>query len=365
MNAVSFAETELGGFNETTASALFEGQKKFLLQCQFTSLVIDTFLAGVLLMQIVTYFQYQKTDKWWTRTIVAWSCLWTLTITVYYWVYISYLFIDNNGLWLPWLEVKWLAKMPLFDVLAVVPVQSFFAYRAFLLTNRSKIVLMILILLLMAAFGGGVGVTIVFGSQPTLLGADKSGPTLITWTATTTAADVIIAGCILWGLLKSKTGWAHTDKLVTRFMRLTFEAQLPPTFLALAYCIEWSLTPSSLLGAVFQCIQSKAYCVGLLFTLNSRIAFTVNNTESRSHNTPQVFGMTNRGRGNTDHIHVDAQTYVHHDVDQQYNLDHNTANNLKAQDLKAESFSDHEEAERGTMAVENNSRARLTGPDAV
>lgn len=32
-------------------------------------------------------------------------------------------------------------------------------------------------------------------------------------------------------------------------------------------------TPSSLLGAVFQCLQGKAYTIGLIFTLNARVTF--------------------------------------------------------------------------------------------
>ncbi|ODO01575.1 hypothetical protein I350_06395 [Cryptococcus amylolentus CBS 6273] len=319
---------EIGGYNETMAAAAFESQALFLLRCQYASLVIETFLAGVLVMQLWTYFQYQKMDKIWTKAIVAWSAAWTMVITVYYWVYLSYLFVDNFGLWLPWLEVRWLALMPLFDVLAVIPVQGFFAYRAYLLMNRNKILIGILGLMLLVAAGGGVGVTIVFGGQETLFGATASGPTLISdsllvspqlslmisaWTAVTTGADVIIAGCILAGLIRSKTGWAHTDKLVSKLVRMTFEAQLPPTFLALAYCIEWSQTPSSLLGAVFQCLQSLAYTIGLLFTLNSRIAFTTVDNDNRSQQTPQVFGMSNMNntRRPTDGIHVDVQTYVH------------------------------------------------------
>ena len=41
-------------------------------------------------------------------------------------------------------------------------------------------------------------------------------------------------------------------QLITRLVRLTFEAQLPPTLLSIAYVAEWSVTPSSLLGALFQ-----------------------------------------------------------------------------------------------------------------
>lgn len=36
--------------------------------------------------------------------------------------------------------------------------------------------------------------------------------------------------------------WAATDKLVTKLIRMTFEAQLLPTLLALAYLIEWSVS---------------------------------------------------------------------------------------------------------------------------
>ncbi|TYJ54085.1 hypothetical protein B9479_005271 [Cryptococcus floricola] len=348
---------EIGGFNETMAAAAFAPDAVFLLRCQYASLVIETFLAGVLVMQLFTYYQYQKSDKIWTKLIVGWSAAWTMVITVYYWVYLSYLFVDNFGLWLPWLEVRWLAKMPLFDVLAVIPVQAFFAYRAYLLMNRNKILIGVLGLLLLVAAGGGIGVTIVFGAQETLFGATASGPTLITWTAVTTGADVIIAGCILTGLIRSKTGWAHTDKLVSKLVRMTFEAQLPPTFLALAYCIEWSQTPSSLLGAVFQCLQSKAYLVGLMFTLNSRIAFTISSDDTRSHQTPQVFGMSNVNRRPTDGIHVDVQTYVHDD--QPYGYDET----MKHRHDKMESISD-EETEQGVV-LENNSRAHLTASGAV
>jgi hypothetical protein len=41
-------------------------------------------------------------------------------------------------------------------------------------------------------------------------------------------------------------------QLVTRLLRLTFEAQIPPTFFALAYLIQWLIEPENMLGAMFQ-----------------------------------------------------------------------------------------------------------------
>nr|XP_019009759.1 uncharacterized protein I206_05319 [Kwoniella pini CBS 10737]OCF48540.1 hypothetical protein I206_05319 [Kwoniella pini CBS 10737] len=345
MNINAGNTATIGGFDEAGAKALFANNAKFMLRCQMSSLIIDTFLAGVLLLQFITYFMYQKDDKIWTKCIVLWCTLWSFGITFYYWAYMSYLFVDNYGLWLPWLEVRWLALMPLFDVLCVGVVQSFFAYRAYLLVRRNRFIYALIMALILAAAGGGIGVTIVFGSQPSLLGADQSGPTLITWTATTTAADVLIAICILWGLLQSKSGWAHTDKLITRLIRLTFEAQLPPTFLAMGYVIEWSQTPSSLLGAVFQALQSKAYTIGLLFTLNARLTFT----------TPQVYAMSDRKPTQLE-VTVQQETYIHNDIYANQNGQQKAKN-----DAKSDSTSDYDE--QHVVTNENGSRARLTFPD--
>ncbi|ORY26227.1 hypothetical protein BCR39DRAFT_589745 [Naematelia encephala] len=279
----------IGGFNETTAAALFAPQAEFMTGCQLGSVITDTFLAGILVMQVYQYFKYQPNDRKWTRAVVIFTSAMNVVITIYYWVYTRYYFVEHYGQWLPWLEVRWLARMPTFDAVTVSVVQVSFAYRgkyldqsstilhtakeetAFLLTRRNWYIFGLTLVLILAAAGGAIGVTVVFGSQPSLLGADKSGPTLITWLACTSAADVLIAGSILWGLLRSKTGWAHTDKLIGRLIRLTFEAQLLPTCLAIAYVVEWIITPASLLGASLQC---KAYTVGLLASLNARVSFT-------------------------------------------------------------------------------------------
>jgi hypothetical protein len=45
------------------------------------------------------------------------------------------------------------------------------------------------------------------------------------------AADLLITVMMFVGLSKSKSGWAHTDQIVSRWMRLCFETQLPPTIM--------------------------------------------------------------------------------------------------------------------------------------
>lgn len=99
-------------------------------------------------------------------------------------------------------------------------------------------------------------------------------------------ANVILTVTILWGLLQSRTGWAQTDKVIFRLVRMTVEAQLLPTIISVAMFAEFReldstqswynltltpvATPSSLLGNAFQGVLSKLYCLSLLYSLNSR-----------------------------------------------------------------------------------------------
>jgi len=343
----------VGGLNETDAAAIFEPMAHFVLGCQMASLVIDTFLGGVLAMQTLQYFQYQSNDKLWVRLLVTYTALMNVVITIYYWVFTQDLFIQNFGVWLPWLEVHWLAYMPTFDGMTVSVVQSFFAYRAFLLTKRNWFVLITAGCLILVAFGGAIGTTVIFVNQPSLLQASVSGPALITWLSATTAADILIAGCILWGLFQSKSGWAHTDKLVGRLIRLTFEAQIPPTFLAMAYVAEWAVQPDSLLGAVFQAVQSKAYTVGLLFSLNARITFVRASEDNTVTGAPQVFGMKNRpGQPTEIQVEVQTETYVHGN---RWRDD----TTVKPGDVSLDEF-DMTKA----LDYSNNSKSQLVSPDS-
>lgn len=129
-------------------------------------------------------------------------------------------------------------------------------------------------------------------------------------------ADVVITISIGYGLLKSRTGRAHTDKvgfverltrpwrhvvffisgscevpdlssrqIINRLVRMNLEAQVPPTLMAVSFLVVFSepprvpanivTMPDSLLNFVWQGIQSKFYLIGLLYTLNARISFEI------------------------------------------------------------------------------------------
>ncbi|KAL7421246.1 hypothetical protein Q5752_004131 [Cryptotrichosporon argae] len=296
------------------ADAAFGSQATFVLGCQLASLIIDNFLAGVLFMQVATYFWFENEDKWWTKGVVIWAAILNTVVTIYYWVYLQYLFVQHWGDWTPWLESRWLANMPLLDSITISGVQGFFAYRAFLLMGRNHYILGVIGVLMLAQFGAAIGV--VFDRIGTELLAGETGPELLTWLISCCLADCIISCALFFGLWRSRTGFAQTDASITKLIKLTFECQLLPTCLAVAYIVEWSIKSTSMLGAVFQAVASKAYAVGLLFSLNARISPPELGMTSAAARGAQVFALSSRHRPTDIQIEVATETYIHGEATQ-------------------------------------------------
>jgi hypothetical protein len=58
-------------------------------------------------------------------------------------------------------------------------------------------------------------------------------------------ADLIITVSILYGLIKIRTGIAHTDKLIMRLIRMTLESQVFSATIALILLIDTSASGSN------------------------------------------------------------------------------------------------------------------------
>lgn len=78
----------------------------------------------------------------------------------------------------------------------------------------------------MACLAGGIIATILIDPTPGSL--ERSSRLLMITPACEVITDIIITGALFTGLRKRKTGWAHTDELLTRIMAITIETQLPP-----------------------------------------------------------------------------------------------------------------------------------------
>jgi hypothetical protein len=94
------------------------------------------------------------------------------------------------------------------------------------------------------------------------------------------------SGPVLGYLWKNRAGNQPTDDLLGRLIRVTFSSQLPPTLIAIALAIEYSIKVrltraggatcsltsykkyDSFIAIPFICVQGKVYGISLLHTLN-------------------------------------------------------------------------------------------------
>ena len=68
-------------------------------------------------------------------------------------------------------------------------------------------------IVLTSSIGAALSVLIIFSSYDSLfLAAGVAAPENL-WLASIMTADIIITCCILFGLIRSKTGWSHTDRV--------------------------------------------------------------------------------------------------------------------------------------------------------
>ena len=57
---------------------------------------------------------------------------------------------------------------------------------------------------------------------------------VLVYSSTEVASDIIITSSLFYGLLKKKSGWDHTDRLIKRLIRLMLETQTPPALTCVA-----------------------------------------------------------------------------------------------------------------------------------
>ncbi|KEP54284.1 putative transmembrane protein [Rhizoctonia solani 123E] len=254
------------------AGPLLSANKSLNLGPFIVGLILDTLLLGVLLMQCGAYVTLGKADRPYLKGIVAYVLLMNITISVYTWTWIYDLFVYNFGTYGLFVSVKYISQYYVLDSMTVIVVQAFFAIRAWKVANRNWLVLGLITTFALTAFGGGVGVKVIFmqvGS--TLRAGDVKIPAYI-WLFSTVAADLIITCVILFYLFTSRktTGQKATDDVITRLARVTFESQLPPTLIAIGLATEYTIQYSSFIAIPFLCVQAKFYGISLMHTLNSR-----------------------------------------------------------------------------------------------
>ncbi|OSD07502.1 hypothetical protein PYCCODRAFT_1463746 [Trametes coccinea BRFM310] len=235
----------------------------------FVGVVFNILLYGIMITQTFLYFTVYKKDRLWMKLFVA---LLFICDTVNCAFDITFLYIplvNNFGNPSSLMYATWVfATDPIMTALIGSLTQCFFAWRVNVLTHSIPAVIFITLCAL-CQFCGGLGTSIAVGMIPEFVHFQKFEIIVIVWLAFSAVADCAITIALVGHLRKHKTGFAATDDIVNRIIRLTVQTGLITALCAVVDLVLFLATPSGL-HLVFNLPLSKLYTNSLMSSLNSR-----------------------------------------------------------------------------------------------
>jgi len=165
--------------------------------------------------------------------------------------------------------VTWLFDMdPAITGVIVTMVQSFFAWRIFVLT---KSYIFPFLILATAATGAVTAIItpIKVSQDPHFTDLLKAKVPISIWLSSEVLGDILITVILVAYLSKHKTGFQRSDMLVDRIIRLTVQTGLITSVVALINLVVY-LADTTGLHLLFNFMLCKLYSNSLMSTLNSR-----------------------------------------------------------------------------------------------
>ncbi len=167
------------------------------------------------------------------------------------------------------------AADPVMTGVLALSTQLFFAWRVYKLMH-SKIMPTLIaagsIISFLSAIGTTIGVEIVLFFQK----FHEFQVVVILWLGFAALTDVLITGSLVWTLNKSRTGFAATDDVITKLIRLTLQTGAVTTLFATVDLILF-LASTTTLHLLFNLPLAKLYVNSLLSTLNARVTINAGN----------------------------------------------------------------------------------------
>ncbi|PLW08779.1 hypothetical protein PCANC_17357 [Puccinia coronata f. sp. avenae] len=231
---------------------------------------VSTFLFGVTLAQVYTYFSNFKTD----RPIYRYSVIGLFILDVLHTAFSQYTlwhwFVAHYGDPTAVVKSPWSFSMsPVMCGLAAFVVQIFYAHRVYLLSSKRIIIPSLIafgaLFQLVWASGATAKVFIIQyfeGFQVWTYG-------VACWLGGAAVTDLLITGSLVWILLNSKRGIRRTNNIIDRLISLTIETNGLTFTVAMLDLILFSAFKDASHVGPHLCLV-KLYINSFLVTLNSR-----------------------------------------------------------------------------------------------
>ncbi|KAF8448700.1 hypothetical protein L210DRAFT_3627426 [Boletus edulis BED1] len=203
----------------------------------FIGLTLNCILYGATVVQTFIYFQTFKSDKWWMKLFAFYLLFFETLNTVFDIGTVYEPLIIRNGTSeastiAPTMSdlkccqnefIDSMSKDPLTTVMISLPVQLFIAWRVKVM-SRSYVLPVAISVFAITSFAGGIatGVTLAlidfqYSQFP------HNDRYVIIWLVSSAAADVVITVSLVHSLLRKRTGFAATDDVINRIIRLTIQ----------------------------------------------------------------------------------------------------------------------------------------------
>ncbi|EJF57076.1 hypothetical protein DICSQDRAFT_92661 [Dichomitus squalens LYAD-421 SS1] len=235
----------------------------------FIGVVLNILLYGIMITQTYLYFNVYRKDRLWMKLFVALLFLCDTLNCAFDITFLYIPLVNNFGNDSALMYASWVfATDPVMTALIGSLVQCFFAWRVKVLTNSWPAVFFIATCAIVQ-FCGGLGTSIAVGMIPEFVHFQKFEVIVIVWLAFSAVADCAITVALVWHLRKHKTGFAATDDIVNRIIRLTVQTGLITALCALVDLVLFIATPAGL-HLLFNLPLSKLYTNSLMSSLNSR-----------------------------------------------------------------------------------------------
>ncbi|TKY90492.1 hypothetical protein EX895_000490 [Sporisorium graminicola] len=245
------------------------------LGCMYIGVMLNVWLYGFSIVQAYIYYVNFKTDKPFMRYFVLFLVIADTVNSIFDQVFMyQYLVSHFGNLTYASKSNAAFAADPVMTGIIAFSTQLFFAWRVYKLMHSKIMPTLIAIgatISLLSAIGTTIGVEIVLEFQK----FQKFQEVVILWLGFAALTDVLITGSLVFTLNKSRTGFAATDDVITKLIRMTLQTGALTTLFATVDLILF-LASTSTLHLVFNLPLAKLYVNSLLSTLNARVTIGSN-----------------------------------------------------------------------------------------
>ncbi|KAH7926920.1 hypothetical protein BV22DRAFT_1194012 [Leucogyrophana mollusca] len=285
--------------------------------------MMNVLLFGIMIMQCYVYFERYKSDKLWVRCVV-WLLLVLDALSSSFAMEMTYNYLVTNFTNVDAIAYTNLGitPYPVLTGITAFVVQCFFAWRIRVLTGNTLLAIVIALLSsvqLLASIGTMIGGIIV----QQFAELDRVKQVSLLWLLGSVVTDAIITVALVWFLRNSRTGFAPTDNLTGKIIRLTVQTGLLTTTCALGVVIAYLVSTNTTMHLAFGLPLSKLYTNSLMSSLNARKAWnptgyttgTANTTRSQQdHTYPPSYGQTSIG-GISGRVHSEEPGFDGHEFE--------------------------------------------------